>query len=249
MKNLRFLIPNLFTTLSLFSAMYAIVLISNGEYILPAWLIMFSMLCDFLDGKSARLLNAISQFGKMYDTMSDLIAFGITPAFLVYKVALEKLSLLGALVAAFYVFSGCFRLIRFTLRHKVEQHSPKNGTRSLTKDSFWGLPIPMAASVLATGVLSSLRIWNRIPSEHLLAIIILMISLLMISRIEYLSFDEESKTRIGVKLLVILVFLSIIFTFHYIYITFFIWTALYIIYGLIRYIVKPAAKRPEKANN
>jgi len=228
MKNFKFIVPNLFTGLSLFSALAAINYIGNNEFILASWLIMFSMLCDFLDGKFARLFIAVTPFGKLFDTLSDFVAFGIVPAYLAFQISLLRIPYLGAIVSVFFVLSGCYRLIRFTLRKKDRKN----------KTSFIGLPIPIAAGFISASVLVSLNTWNQIPDDGIFLITVLALAVLMSSRIEYLAFEQDSLQRTDIKLLILVFLASLILTIRYSYMAILFWITAYILFCFVRHIVR-----------
>lgn len=227
MIRIRYLVPSLFTSLSLLSALTAIHFILESEYILAPWLIIFSMLCDFLDGKFARLLKAASPFGALYDTLSDFVAFGITPALLIYRLSLQSIPVIGAIVAVMYVFSGCYRLVRFTLRSKD----------SRIKSSFIGLPIPIAAGFLSSWVIFSLQTWNSIPNNYVLLFFTFILSLLMSSRVEYLIVEHNSRQNKKLKLLFLLLLVTLAITIRVSYLAILFWITAYILYCLIRHLV------------
>ena len=238
MSRVKYLVPNFFTGLSLLSALIAIHYISINELILAPWLIMFSMICDFLDGKLARLLDAASPFGAQFDTLSDFVAFGIAPAFLIYRVSLQYITILGAAVAIFYAFCGCYRLVRFSLRN----------TDLKSKGSFVGLPIPVAAGFLSSLVLLNLQTWNRPPNHIYLLIAVFLISLLMISRVEYLTIEQDTLFRKDFRLLFLIFLVSLIFSFHFFHIAILFWIAVYILFCLIRQILLLLLSRNRLAN-
>jgi len=227
MNRFRFIIPNFFTSMSLLSAMISLNYIAKGEYILSSWFIFLSMIFDFLDGKVARKLNAMSAFGALYDTMSDFVAFGVVPGLLIYRVSLLQINPYGAIVSVLYIFSGCYRLIRFSLR----------SNDSSRKSSFVGLPIPIAAGFLSSTVLINIRVWSQLPNEIFMAILTLAVSFLMVSRIEYLTINEDGKISSGAKIGFVLLFLSIIVFFKHSHITFVVWLVGYIVYNPIRYLL------------
>jgi len=232
MKNLKYLVPNLFTTLSLVSALIAINYASKGEFILSPWLIILSMVCDFIDGYTARKLNATSQFGSMFDTMSDFVAFGVTPAFLAYRISLQFVPVWGGLTAILFVLAGCFRLIRFT----INQKDPS------VKKSFVGLPIPIAAGFIALVVILSLRSWNSIPNNYLFLLMVLMSAYLMISEVEYLAINIKGKLTLTTKLVFIAFLFSIVLFFRYSYWAFLFWITGYILFCLFRHLLLKAIK-------
>ncbi len=226
MSKFKYLIPNFFTSLSLLAALFAIYYISINEFIMAPWLIMFSMVCDFLDGKLARKLNATSPFGAQFDTLSDFVAFGIAPGFLIYQVSLQFVPFLGAIVAIIYIFSGCYRLVRFSLRNQDLNR----------KSSFVGLPIPIAAGFLSSLVILSLLKWNKIPDHNLLTVLAFLISMLMISRVEYLTIEQDTIMRTDFRILFAIFIISLILSFRFFYAAILFWITSYIIFCLFRHI-------------
>ena len=223
----KILVPNFFTALSLVLGLISLQFIFDGSFINASWLIGFAMICDFLDGKLARMLNAQSKFGALFDTLADFVSFGVVPGFLTYKIALINFNILGAVVSLFYVFSGGYRLVRFTL----ETSDSKN------KHPFIGLPIPAAAGLISSFILFNLYLWDNIISLELLLIITFVSSVLMISRIEYLSIDKGKKLSRETKFFISLAIVSLIAAFRYHYIVFVLWILVYIFYGIIRHII------------
>jgi CDP-diacylglycerol--serine O-phosphatidyltransferase len=185
------------------------------------------MLFDFMDGRSARMLNATSAFGAQFDSMADFIAFGISPAFLAYRISLRYIPYWGAIVAVAYVFAGCYRLVRFNLIPKDEENH----------HSFTGLPIPAAAGMIASYVLVSLKTWNEVLHHYTFMFVLLLLALLMASKIEYFAVDKEGKHLTLYKIIGTIFFLSIVLTFRYSYYTFLAWMSLYLVFGIFRYIV------------
>ena len=223
----KILIPNFFTALSLILGLISLQLIFEGSFSKAAWLIGFSMICDFLDGKLARMLNAQTKFGALFDTLSDFVAFGVVPGFLSYKIGLCNYKILGAVVSLFYVFSGGYRLVRFTLET----------TDSKTKHPFIGLPIPAAAGLISSFIIFNIYLWGNIKSVELLLGITFISSVLMISKIEYLPIDKGKKLSRETKFFISLVVVSLIAVFRYHYIVFVLWIVIYIFYGIIRHII------------
>jgi len=140
-----FLLPNLFTTASLFSGFYSIIAGINGHFALAAIAIFVSMVLDGLDGRVARLTDTATAFGAQYDSLSDLVAFGLAPALLVYSFCQRALETYGTvwakagwLLVFFYAVTTALRLARFNAR---------SGT--VGKRYFQGLPCPSAAALIA----------------------------------------------------------------------------------------------------
>lgn len=197
-----YLLPNLFTTAGLFAGFYAIVAAMKGIYDLAAIAIFVAMVMDGLDGRVARLTNTQSAFGAEYDSLSDMVAFGITPALVVFSWSLADLGKLGWLAAFLYAAAGALRLARFNTQ-----------IGKADKRYFQGLPIPAGAGVIAS------MVW--LANEYdlpggdlsiLVAFITILTAILMVSNIRFHSFKQvDLRGRIpfvGI-LAVVLVFVGI----------------------------------------
>ena len=175
------LIPNLFTTGNLFCGVFAILSVFNANYIPAAIAVLVAMIFDVLDGKSARLTNSTSHFGLEYDSLSDVVSFGIAPGLLIYSWALSGQGTFGIAVMFAYVAMGAVRLARF------------NATAMLSDGKYFtGLAIPAAAGVVASLVIFDHHIM-RLGAEVkpvLVLIITLVLSFLMVSTIKYRSFKD-----------------------------------------------------------
>ena len=226
MNNWKILIPNFFTGLSLVSGLFALYFIDEERFILAAWLIAFAMFCDWADGKLARLLNAESKFGATFDTLSDFVVFGVTPALLAYKITLYKLNIWGVIIALFYVFSGSYRLVRFSHKKKISG-----------KHTFTGLPIPAGAGLVCSFIIFNLYTYEHIASIELFVLIIFISSVLMISTIEYLPIEKKTKLTNESKFFILLAVISAVLSFKFSYIIFVGWIFLYVLYGIIRQII------------
>lgn len=133
-----YLLPNAFTTAALFAGFYAIVQAMNGHYEHAAVAIFIAMVLDGLDGRVARLTNTQSAFGAEYDSLADMVSFGVAPALVLYVWALQPLGKLGWIAAFIYCACAALRLARFNV--KIDE---------IDKRFFQGLPSPAAASILA----------------------------------------------------------------------------------------------------
>ena len=175
-----YILPNLFTSCSLFGGFYAIIAAIQGRYDAAAIAILISFIFDGLDGKIARFTNATSQFGTEYDSLSDLVAFGVAPGLLAFEWSLKSFGRFGWLAVFLYVICGALRLARFNIQ--------KN---NLESDHFKGLPIPGAAIFIATFVLFINSLDGLTENRHIIIIsTIYLLSFLMVSTIDYLSFKE-----------------------------------------------------------
>lgn len=176
-----YILPNLFTTLSLFSGFLGLLWASNGQFDRCAMAIFFSALMDGLDGKVARLTGTASAFGVQYDSLSDLVAFGLTPAFMMQKYALFTYNRVGIAIAFLFAVCGALRLARFNV-----------STGTANKMFFTGLPIPAGGCVLAAFVLFTpyLPEFMRRAVPGMCLGLTFVIALLMVSRVRYASFKE-----------------------------------------------------------
>ncbi len=188
MKKGVYLFPNLFTTGNLFLGFYSIVASLKGRFDLAAWAIIGSMFFDMLDGKVARLMRATSSFGVQYDSLADLVSFGVAPGLLAYNWTLSPLGRVGWLIAFLFLTCGALRLARFNV-----QAGGGEG-----KGNFQGLPIPAAAAAVATTYLFISGVHLFLPYRLVMAwVAVLMVALafLMVSNVEYKAFKEVDPAR------------------------------------------------------
>jgi CDP-diacylglycerol--serine O-phosphatidyltransferase len=196
-----YLIPNLITTASLFSGFFAIVSSINGRFEAAALAVLVAMVLDGLDGRLARLTHTTSGFGVQYDSLSDLVAFGVAPALLVYLWALKEFGRFGWVAAFLFVVCGALRLARFNVQ-----------TGSIDPRYFNGLPIPAAAAFVATGVLFYLTLGDWAHLRHIYVLVtIYILSFLMVSNIKFYSFKKlEMFKRHPFQTLVALVLIFVV---------------------------------------
>ena len=199
-----YLLPNLFTTATLFAGFYAIVAAMNGQFTDPASAIFVAMLMDGLDGRVARMTNTQSEFGAQYDSLADMVSFGVAPALIMYEWMLSDLAKLGWAAAFIYAASAALRLARFNTQ-----------VATADKRFFQGLPSP-AAAALTMG-------WVWVVESYMLsghwlapvsAVLITLTGALMVSNFRYHSFkglDFKGRVPFFVMLLIVLgfVFVSI----------------------------------------
>ena len=177
-----YILPNLFTSGGLFAGFYSIIATLAHDYRTAAIMILVAQLCDMLDGRVARLTRSTSSFGIQYDSLADLVAFGVAPGILVYQWALKlNFGHWGWLAASLYVTCGALRLARFNVQ-----------IASVEKRHFVGLPIPAAADVIAATVLLYYRLGGEGAMEKhiLMLLVIFAVAALMVSEIKYYSFKE-----------------------------------------------------------
>jgi len=179
-----FLLPSIFTTASLLSGFYAIISAINGNFSNAAVAIIVSGVFDGLDGRVARLTNTTSKFGMEYDSLCDLVAFGVAPALVAYLWALEPYGRYGWLAAFLYVATTALRLARF------------NTFPSTHPNAFTGLPCPAAAGMIATSVLFCRFLGATGTVKHIsILLLVYVLSYLMVSTFEYVSFKHPKTTQ------------------------------------------------------
>ncbi|WLD58886.1 CDP-diacylglycerol--serine O-phosphatidyltransferase [Salinispirillum sp. LH 10-3-1] len=179
-----YLIPNLLTTTALFAGFYAIVAAIKGDFSNAAVAIFVAMIFDGLDGRVARMTHTQSDFGAQYDSMSDLVAFGVAPAVVAFLWSLDSLGNLGWAAAFVYVAGAALRLARFNTQISTTD-----------KRFFVGLASPAAAAIVAGSVwaFSELNVEGT-ELAFLMVILVSAVGCLMVSNVRYWSFKE-----VGVK--------------------------------------------------
>jgi len=207
-----FLLPNLFTTAALFAGFYSIVAAVDGNFQNAGAAIFVAFVLDGIDGRVARLTNTTTQFGREYDSLSDMVSFGLAPAVVVYQWGVARLTewnvawgRVGWLVAFLFAVAAALRLARF--------NSQPAGT---SKRFFVGLPCPTAAALVAAFVWFSSELeLAGLGGLALAFIITLTAGVLMVSRFRYYSFKEVTPGRripftylIGIVLIFILIALD-----------------------------------------
>lgn len=198
-----YLLPNLFTTAALFAAFYAVVAAMKGLFDIAAIAIYVAMFADALDGRIARLTNTQTAFGAQYDSLSDMVAFGIAPSLVVYSWSLTHLGKLGWLAAFFFTAATALRLARFNTQAQPDED----------KRYFQGLPCPAAAGLVASMVWLCFLydvegFYIAVPA----AIITVIIGMLMVSTIRYYSFkkiDAANKMPFVSAVLIVLIIAAI----------------------------------------
>ena len=184
-----YLLPNLLTSISLLCGFYAIISASGLEqrrFYVAAIAIFVSCIFDMLDGRVARLTHSTSRFGVEYDSLADVIAFGVAPAVLLYNWTLKSYGNLGFLAAFAFVACGAIRLARFNIQ-----------VDTIQKKSFLGLPIPAGAAVVAGSVLFYAWLGYKGGFKPVNPIVFPLVPLLvgglaflMVSNIRYYSFKD-----------------------------------------------------------
>lgn len=195
--NLIYILPNLFTASSIFVGIISIVEASKGNYVLASWLILLALVFDGLDGRIARLTNTTSQFGVEFDSLADIVSFGIAPAMLLYFFTGYEFGRFGILVSALYVIFGAIRLARFNI-----------STAKTDPNVFIGLPIPTAAVFISMWVLLFHK-YTLQDYSMILLFLAFFIAILMVSNFRYPSLKKVKLDRPMVfKTMIVLVLIS-----------------------------------------
>ena len=203
-----YLWPNLITTAALLSGFYSIIASMNGNFQQAIYAIFLAALLDGLDGRVARAIGAQSAFGEQYDSLSDLLAFGVAPAILMYSWSLDSLGRIG--LACCFVYTACaaFRLARFNVQIGV-----------VDKRYFIGVASPLAAIIIISLVWVGLDFPEIFDIRErgiqaISAAVIVSVGLLMISDIKYYSFKTVDRKRVPFFVLPIAVFIFAAMTYN-----------------------------------
>lgn len=180
MKKGIYVLPNLFTTASMFCGFYAIISSMKDEFLLAAAAVLVAWVLDGLDGRMARMTNTTSKFGMEYDSLSDVVAFGVAPGILAYNWSLMPYGKWGWLVSFLFAACGALRLARFNVQVSV-----------IDKSLFNGLPIPAAAITLSSTILLFDFLGYTGKFNHISILIgMVALALLMVSSVKYYSFKD-----------------------------------------------------------
>ena len=171
----RQIVPNMVTSGNLLCGMFSLMLIFHGRFIPAAWLVFFAVIFDGLDGKMARSLGGGSQFGLEFDSLADLVSFGVAPGMMIYVAALDGfVGILGAIIPCFFALCVALRLARFNVVH--------------VPGPFQGLPSPAGGLFVASFVLA------KVPLEPaMMAIVLAATGFLMVSSIPYANLKKLNR--------------------------------------------------------
>jgi CDP-diacylglycerol--serine O-phosphatidyltransferase len=228
-------LPNMFTIGNLFLGIIAIILVFNDKHSLAAMFVIIAMLLDGLDGRVARALNAQSEFGKELDSLSDVISFGVAPAFIMYVVAFKDVVQINEattwIVTAIFPICGALRLARFNVV-------------AGTPGYFIGLPIPAAGGVLCT-----LALFAKELNPYILLLSTLLLSFLMVSRVKYPNFKRAGIPKAAIWITPIIVIVAVVLAIQFpgtLSKMIFIPLVIYALYGLkknVERLYSPITKR------
>lgn len=223
-KKIAFFLPNAFTALNIGCGFLAIIFASQGDFYKGAMLILLGAIFDLFDGRVARLTGTESSFGEQFDSLSDLISFGLAPSLVFYFCFLKEQGRLGLITAFIFLLCGALRLARFNVNIK-----------NVHPNFFQGLPIPMSALGLVGFVLFN-SLFENVNWSFWPAFYILFYAILMISNIPFNSFKKSPwvKKRKKQVLGIILILMGLIYAYHEVMILFAI--ALYVILNIAYFV-------------
>jgi len=233
MKKGVYLLPNILTLCGMFFGFYSILASLKGNYIHAAWAILIANIFDGLDGWVARLTQSTTRFGIELDSLSDLVAFGVAPAVMLYKWGLTPFGRVGWAAAFLFMACGALRLARYNVQ-----------MGSTESKAFTGMPIPGAATLVSTLVIFYYEIWETVPEKNsFILLFTIFLSVLMVST---LRFHGAKELNIGRrKPFSILVAIVIVFTLIVVHpqIALFMFAMIYLISGIIENIILFYKKR------
>lgn len=248
-KNLSmhiYVLPNLVTTANIFFGFYSVIQAIKGEYLLAAYAIVAASIFDLLDGRLARLTRSTSKFGAEYDSLCDLVSFGVAPAVLLYLWALQPFGRIGWLACFLFVACGALRLARFNVQATV-----------IEKAYFQGLPIPMAAGIVASSVLAFTDLGWEASGFRGLLVMTFLLAFVMVSTFRYRSFkDLDLKERLPFRYLVIGVVILVLVAYRpevHLFLLFLTYAVLGAVFGIFRLgknkVIKPNVYLPNLNSN
>ena len=218
-----YLLPSFFTLGNIFCGFFSIISAIDGHSTRAAYLIILAGFFDVFDGKIARATNSTSRFGVEFDSLADLVSFGVAPGVLVYLWMLKPLGRVGWLAAFLFLVCGALRLARFNVQVDI-----------ISSDHFNGLPIPFGAWMLASTVIFYEHWFGRRQNGFvLIAILVYVVAVLMVSNIKYRSFKNiPVKGKNPFKIMVVASVVLIIIASKR-ELTFFLISSAYILLGLL----------------
>lgn len=218
-----YILPNTVTLCGMFCGFYAIMASFKGQQIYGAWAVLIAVIFDGLDGWVARVTHTTTKFGIELDSLSDLVAFGVAPAVLIYGWGLHGFGRIGWGASFFFVICGALRLARYNVQ-----------MGSTESKAFTGLPIPGAAVMIATLILFYTEVWGNLEGRNIIILLLpFLLAGLMVSTFRYHGLKEiSSKKRMPFWLLVAVVTALVLIS-MYPEIVLFFFSSVYILWGII----------------
>ncbi len=231
-----YVLPNLITSGSLCAGFYSIAATYSGQFERAAVAIIVAVVLDGLDGRLARMTRTTTRFGVEYDSLADIVACGVAPALLVYGWALSRFGRWGWLAAFLYLICGALRLARFNVQ-----------INTVEKGKFNGLPIPAAATFVASMIMLFYYLGGSGNSKHVAVLLaIYVLAFLMVSTVKFNSFkDLEPFRRRPFNTLVVFIFLALLLAAEP-QVMIFLFTSAYIVSGPVGELVRALKGRRGK---
>lgn len=220
-RRLAFFLPNTFTALNMACGFFSIIIGWKGNFYAASMILVLGAIFDSVDGRVARMTGTQSAFGEQFDSISDVVTFGVAPAFLVYNRFFLDLGRLGLITSFIFLLCGALRLARFNAN-----------IDKVSSAFFQGLPIPSGALAMLGLTLFSLE--YEVPVS-LVIVYVLFYSFLMISNIPFNSFKKSEWVRSHKKRVLFIIFSVILLTFLYEEIMIMLVMMLYVIGSIIYY--------------
>jgi len=197
------ILPSLFTTGNVFCGFYAFIAVFNDQHYVAAWAIVVAIIFDVLDGRIARLTKTTSAFGAQYDSLADIISFGMAPAFLAYSWVMRPFDRVGWMAAFLFLLCAALRLARFNITKP-----------DVKSDHFIGLPTPAAAAVLASLVIGFEDLFATRINPIVMVIVVYSLAFLMVSNIKYPAMKKlDIKKRVAFpRFLFVILFIYVLAT-------------------------------------
>ena len=197
------ILPSLFTTGNVFCGFYAFVAVLNEQFYFAAWAIVAGMIFDGLDGRIARLTKTTSAFGEQYDSLADIITFGMAPAFLAYSWVLKPFGRLGWMAAFLFLLCATLRLARFNVTNP-----------EIRSKHFIGLPSPASAVVIASIVIAFEDLFATRMNPFIMVMVVYALAFLMVSNIKYPAFKriDFKKRVVFSRFLFVILFIYVLAT-------------------------------------
>ena len=197
------ILPSLFTTGNVFCGFYAFIAVLNEQFYFAAWAIVAGMIFDGLDGRIARLTKTTSAFGEQYDSLADIITFGMAPAFLAYSWVLKPFGRLGWMAAFLFLLCATLRLARFNVTNP-----------EIRSKHFIGLPSPASAVVIASIVIAFEDLFATRMNPFIMVMVVYALAFLMVSNIKYPAFKrfDFKKRVVFSRFLFVILFIYVLAT-------------------------------------
>lgn len=240
-----YVLPNLVTTGNIFFGFFAVIQAFRGDFLKSAYAIVVASVFDLMDGRLARLTRSTSKFGAEYDSLCDLISFGMAPAVLLYMWALQPFERIGWLACFLFLACGALRLARFNVQAGV-----------IEKAYFQGLPIPMAAGIVASSVLAFEDLGLEALGNPWLLAMTFLLGFVMVSTFRYRSFkDLDLKERLPFRYLIFGVILLVVVAYRpevNLFFMFLTYAVLGAVFGVLNFgknkRIKPSVYLPANVN-